>query len=139
MIHKGGCLCGQIRYEIHGELVEVLNCHCSMCRKAHGAAFRTRATVWVRDFHWLRVQHLLTHYESSPGEFRAFCRVCGSNMITKFEQNREVYGFPLETLDTDPGVKPAGHGFAGSMAPWYEIADNLPQYEGLPGQSRPVF
>ncbi len=132
MIHKGSCLCGQIRYEIDGELTGVLNCHCSMCRKAHGAAFRTRASVKARDFRWISGEHLLTHYESSPGEHRTFCRICGSNLITKFDNHKEVYGFPLGTLDTDPGVKPVCHVFVGSKASWYDITDDLPQYEKFP-------
>jgi len=37
---RGSCLCGQARYEISGKLYDPLNCHCSMCRKAQGAAFR---------------------------------------------------------------------------------------------------
>lgn len=132
MIHKGSCLCGQIKYEIHGALTGVLNCHCSMCRKAHGAAFRTRASVQVKDFRWLSGEYLLTHYESSRGEYRTFCKLCGSNLVTKFEHNKDVYGFPLGTLDTDPEVKPAYHIFVGSKAPWFDIADDLPQHEELP-------
>jgi len=38
---RGSCLCGEVKYEIDGSLRDVRNCHCSMCRKAHGAAFRT--------------------------------------------------------------------------------------------------
>ena len=37
MTHHGSCLCGQITYQIHGELTDVLNCHCSMCRKLHAS------------------------------------------------------------------------------------------------------
>lgn len=132
MTHKGSCLCGRVRYEIHGDLIDVVNCHCSMCRKFHGAAFRTRAAVRAADLHWLAGEHLLTHYESSPGEHKTFCRVCGSSMVTRFDYNREWYGFPLGTLDTDPGVKPACHIYVGSKAPWYDIADDLPRYEAEP-------
>jgi hypothetical protein len=45
---RGSCLCGGVRYEISGALSKALNCHCSMCRKAHGAAFRSRARVLSR-------------------------------------------------------------------------------------------
>lgn len=128
MIHRGSCMCGQIRYEIHGELTGVLNCHCSTCRKAHGAAFRTRASVKVKDFVWISGEHLLTHYESNPSEYRTFCSVCGSNLVTKFKNNPEEYGFPLGTLDTDPGVKAECHVWVSDKAPWYEIRDDLPQY-----------
>lgn len=128
MIHKGSCLCGGVTYEIHGALTGVLNCHCSDCRKAHGAAFRTRASVRTADFKWISGEELITHYEAKPGEFRTFCGVCGSNLVTKFSSKPEVYGFPLGTLDTDPGVKAGCHVFVSDKAPWHEITDPLPQY-----------
>lgn len=132
MVHTGGCLCGAVTYEIRGELFDVLNCHCSMCRKFHGAAFRTRAAVRAADFHWLSGEDELTHYESSPGEYKTFCRHCGSSMVTRFDHDRKWYGFPLGSLDTDPGVKPARHIFVGSKAPWHEITDDLPCYDAEP-------
>jgi hypothetical protein len=42
------------------------------------------------------------------------------------------YGIALATLDDDPGVRPASHTFVGSKAPWFEITDDLPQYQELP-------
>ena len=129
---NGSCLCGQIRYRISGPLHGVLNCHCSMCRKAHGAAFRTRAAVRTADFTWLAGENLLTRYASSPGEFRSFCSVCGANLVTEFDANPEWLGFPLGTLDDDPGVKPECHIFVGSKAPWYDITDHLPQWDEMP-------
>lgn len=39
----GSCLCGGVRYRIAGEPLTTVNCHCSMCRQAHGAAFRPAA------------------------------------------------------------------------------------------------
>ena len=38
-VHKktqGRCLCGQVQFEIHGKLRDIVNCHCSKCRKFHG-------------------------------------------------------------------------------------------------------
>lgn len=135
-IQTGSCLCGEVRYEIRGPLTSVLNCHCTMCRKAHGAAFRTRASVDASEFVWLAGEELLTAYESSPGQFRTFCSCCGSNMITRFADNPAIYGFPLGTLDTDPGIKPECHVFVREKAPWIEIRDGLPQHETLPGDGQ---
>ncbi len=112
-------------------MTDVINCHCSMCRKAHGAAFRTRASVRTADFTFLSGEELLTYYESSPGERRSFCRVCGANMITKFSQYPDVYGFALGTLDTDPEISIERHVFTRYQAPWYTITDDLPQIEDL--------
>lgn len=136
MIHKGSCLCGQVRYEIRGELTGVLNCHCSDCRKAHGAAFRTRAMVNAVDFAWLNGEELLTHYEAKPGEFRTFCRVCGSSILTRFRDNPDEYGLALGTLDTDPGAKAACHVWVSDKAPWHDITDAVPQFPEGGNKSR---
>ena len=132
MIHKGSCLCGKVQYEIHGEIKNVLNCHCPMCRKAHGAAFRTRGGVSPKDFRWVSGEDQVQYYNSSPGQHRSFCRTCGSTLITKYDDESHDYGFPLGTLDTDPGVKANFHIYVATKAPWYDITDDLPQYQGLP-------
>ena len=34
----GSCLCGAVRYEVGGELRDVIYCHCEKCRRTHGHA-----------------------------------------------------------------------------------------------------
>jgi hypothetical protein len=131
-ILTGSCLCGHITYEIHGQLTQALNCHCSMCRKAQGSAFRSRAQVNSNDFKLTKGQELITYFESSPGNHRGFCKKCGSPINSKFDQHPEVLGLPLGSLNNDPGIKPELHVFVGSKAPWYEITDALPQHDELP-------
>jgi hypothetical protein len=129
---RGSCPCGGVRYEINGPLRGVLNCHCSMCRKAHGAAYRTRASVKAADFGWVQGEELVTYYESTPGNHRGFCRVCGSPLISRFDFDPTVYGVPLGALDDDPGKKPKLHVFVAHKAPWHDITDELPQFAELP-------
>ena len=129
----GSCLCGGIRYEVDGGFGLVVNCHCAMCRKATGAAFRTRASVSAAAFRWTRGDDLVSKYESSPGETRTFCRVCGATLPTFFEHHPDEIGLPLGTLDGDPEVRPSAHVWVASKAPWWNITDDLPQYsEGIP-------
>jgi len=128
MTQHGSCLCGRVTYRIHGPMTDVLNCHCSMCRKLHAAAFRTRAKVATRDWEWVSGEGFVKFYESSPGEQKGFCSECGSSLLTRFDSNPEVLGFPLGTLDSDPGLKAERHVFVGSKAPWYDITDALPQH-----------
>jgi len=80
----------------------------------------------------MRGADLLRFYESSPGEHRGFCSVCGSNIYTKFDARPQELGLALGILDDDPRHRPTCHVFVGSKAPWYEITDSLPQYEGFP-------
>ena len=130
---SGSCLCGGIEYEIKGALFEALNCHCSMCRKAQGAAFRSRARVRVADFRWIAGEDLVTFYESSPGNHRGFCRICGSPVLTRFDNNKSVFSLPLGVLDGDPGIRPQLHVHVASKAAWFTITDHLPQFAELPG------
>ena len=93
---RGSCLRGGVRYEISGPLRGVLNCHCSMCRKAHGAAFRTRASVKAADFRWVQGEELITYYESSPGNHRGFCRVCADRPTEPLLDLRSIARQPGE-------------------------------------------
>lgn len=128
---KGTCLCQGVAFELDGAVTELLYCHCSMCRKSHGSAFRARGKVNAGQFHWLRGQELVRFYESSPGEHRGFCSTCGSNILTKFDRKPQEFGLALGVLDDDPGLRPTCHVFVGSKASWHEIRDDLPQYDGF--------
>jgi hypothetical protein len=132
---KGSCLCRGIKYQVDDDgFSNVVHCHCSMCRKATGAAFRTRAAVASIAFHWVAGEDLVSKYESSPGETRTFCRVCGATIATFFRDHPSEIGLALGTLDDDPGVRPEAHVFVGSKAPWFEITDELPQFrDGVVG------
>ena len=126
---RGSCLCGGIRYEIDGPLSNPLHCHCSMCRKATGAAFRTRAGVAASSFRFTAGEALLARYASSEFETRTFCSVCGSTLVTFSSANPNELGLPLGTLDDDPRVRAERHVFVASKAPWYEISDDLPRHD----------
>ena len=41
MTNKASCLCGSVTWEITTEPFQAFNCHCKLCRKAHGSAFGT--------------------------------------------------------------------------------------------------
>ena len=127
----GGCLCGGIRYEIEGPVGPLLFCHCSMCRKAHGTAFRSRLAVPKAAFRFVSGEALLERYRSSGDTVRSFCRACGSPLVNLWDGDPERYGLALGTLDDDPGVRPACRVFVGSKAPWFEITDPLPQFEAF--------
>ncbi|MBY8978339.1 GFA family protein [Rhodobacteraceae bacterium NNCM2] len=131
----GSCLCGGISYAVSGPFTRVLNCHCSMCRKAHAAAFRTRMSVRSDRFQWLSGVAMLPRYESSPGRFRCFCKCCGSHLATVFEPDGGEVGLPLGALDADPGVRPEAHVFVTDAARWHAISDTLPQWPGFPGKT----
>jgi hypothetical protein len=131
---RGGCLCGAIQYEIVGPIGKALYCHCSMCRKFPGTAFRARLSVPKSSFRFVQGEDLLTSYRSSADTIKRFCRICGSPIVNSWDPEPDSYGLAMGSLDDDPGVRvrPLCHIFVGSKAPWYEITDSLPQYQKSP-------
>ena len=128
----GGCLCGTVRFGVTEHPTLALHCHCSICRRAHGAAFGTFTVVKQENFAWTKGELMLGTYASSPGFKRQFCRQCGSHLIVLGAWNPTGITIVLAALDDVSGLKPSCHIFTGSKAAWHEITDSLPQYEEWP-------
>jgi hypothetical protein len=137
-ILTGRCLCEGVAYRIEGQLGPIFHCHCSRCRRWHGAAFRTRATIKSAQFSWTRGEELVKRFHSSEFVVKHFCSVCGSSLISTYDDDPERIGVPLGGLDQAPANHAEGHFFVGSKAPWFEITDGLPQYETWPGSLEAV-
>jgi hypothetical protein len=131
----GSCLCQGVRFEIDGVLRTASHCHCSMCRKAHGAAFGTYAVAEAQVFRVVTGAELITRYASSPGIARTFCSRCGSTLQWLRESRPDMVDVALGVLDGDPGVRPSFHIYVASKAPWYEICDGLPQHAAGAGSA----
>ncbi len=130
MAITGTCLCESVKYAIEGKLRDAGNCHCSMCRRQHGAAYATYATIESDEFRWVSGEELVTHYASSGNASWIFCSRCGSTLGAA--EDGRVEAVTLGTIDGDPGIRPRSHIFVGSKAPWHEIDDELPQFEEWP-------
>ncbi len=126
-IVKGGCLCGTIRYEVNGPLGRADNCHCSMCRKQHGAAFATYADINPDDFTWVNGVDCINVYETASGAGWCFCGKCGSTLAGT--TSGQVTSITLGAVDGDPCVKPESHIFIASKANWFEITDDVPKFK----------
>lgn len=128
---QGSCLCGAVRYEVDGPFNTMVHCHCSMCRKHHGAMFATFVGAPLMGFRWLAGERSIQTYQSSEHGFRPFCRTCGSVAPT-LVQKMDLALLPAGNLEGSLDVKPQSHIFVGSKAPWYTITDALPQHEEYP-------
>jgi len=127
----GQCLCGEIKYQVSNLLPHMAHCHCSMCRKFHGAAFSTFGVAKKEDFQWLSGEHLLKIYTAPNGTQRGFCANCGSSLTFAASNDPGTHiEFTLGSLDThlELDTKPDCHIYCDSKASWYEIEDDLPQF-----------
>ena len=134
-MYTGGCLCGAVRFEIHGPIQNIVYCHCSQCRKVQGSAFAANGNVSADDFRLLCEADALTGYESTPGQTKYFCKVCGSPIMSRTASRPGQVRVRLGTIESAITERPMAHIFSTSKADWEEIAGDLPQYEGFePGR-----
>lgn len=124
----GSCLCGSVRFAARLPTKWVAHCHCTYCRRAHGAAFVTWAG-FASDQVTLDEDSdaALRWHESSQGAARGFCSRCGSPMFFKSERwpgelhiARALF---VDELDRDP----AAHVFFETHVPWVVVNDDLPK------------
>ena len=78
----GSCLCGAVRFEIDLPVLFCAHCHCSMCRRAHGAGYVTWIGVPYDRFRIREGTDTLVRYRSSDHGTRSFCGSCGSSRPT---------------------------------------------------------
>jgi len=126
----GSCLCGAIRFEIDGSPGPLSHCHCSMCRKSHGAGYVT----WV-GFEASRVsithgEDLLNWFDSSPGAQRGFCRDCGSSLFFRSERWAGELHIALGCMDGPIDRQPQANVFFDSHVDWMPIDASLKQVDG---------
>jgi hypothetical protein len=125
--HAGSCLCGSVRYRVESGFDRVTHCHCSMCRKTHGAAFATYATVSTSQLSIEGDAGKLAWYRSSATAERGFCTGCGASLFWRDEAREPgLVAFSLGTVDTPLGGVEIRDIFVESRADWYPIEDASP-------------
>jgi len=126
---QGSCLCRAVRYEITSRPKAISHCHCSQCRKGHGAAFASYGSVPRADVHLIKGAQLIRAYQSSESVHREFCSQCGSSLFWSNRQGEyaDWISIALGTLDTPFTADKQRHIEVASKASWYEIQDQCQQ------------
>ena len=127
-ILTGKCLCGAVQYAVADAFLYAANCHCSNCRRTTGSAFKPFAGIERDKLRVAKGEDQLMRFGDDSGH-DAHCRQCGSLLYSVVRDGAFVH-VAMGTLVDDPTIRPTKHIFVGSKAPWFTIADDLPQYEG---------
>jgi hypothetical protein len=123
----GGCWCGRVRYRVEDAFLYASNCHCSRCRAATGSAFKPFAGIECEKLELTEgADALLVHGDDALNDTR--CASCGSLLFSVVRDGEYVH-VALGSLVDAPAIRPTKHIFVGSKAPWFEITDDLPQFE----------
>ncbi len=124
---RGSCLCGDIQLVLAFPSKWVAHCHCSLCRRAHGAAFVTwvgmEATRCTIDDPHARLQW----YASTPGAERGFCSRCGSTLLFRSGRWPGELHLTLANFLGPVDRAPQAHVFWDSHVDWVQLdeADGL--------------
>jgi hypothetical protein len=109
---EGGCLCGNVRYEISAEPVRVTFCHCRYCQRATGGAYLVEP-IFNKSSFKISKGAARTYSQLSAGSGKRvtvnFCENCGTKLYLDFERFSEVFGVYGGTFD-DPNwyARPPG-------------------------------
>jgi hypothetical protein len=120
---KGECLCGEVRFEVAGELPNLYQCHCSLCRKATGAAANAATFVRRDIFRWISGQEKITSFQKPTGFRSDFCSMCGSPVPNQLG-NTNLFWVPAGLLNAEFEVKINVHLHFSSSASWEQNSDD---------------
>ncbi|CAN5912030.1 GFA family protein [soil metagenome] len=127
MLGTGECLCGAVRFSAESPSIWSAHCHCTMCQRAHGAAFVTWVGVEVGKSEVRDPDGVLSWYDSSDEAQRGFCSRCGSSLF--FRSSR----WPGELHIARAGFTgpvdraPEGHDYYDTRVEWFAFDDDLPK------------
>ncbi|GAB3737781.1 GFA family protein [Luteimonas pelagia] len=131
---RGSCLCGAVTFDLTWPSKWVAHCHCSLCRRAHGAAFVTwvgmeRPRVSIED----PDNALVWHASSDHGE-RGFCSRCGSTVFFRGSRWPDELHVTLANLHDGADRVPQVHAYWDSHVDWVALDEG----DGLPRKPAPL-
>ncbi|NQZ10396.1 MAG: GFA family protein [Algicola sp.] len=121
----GSCLCGEVTFTYQPPSLWSAHCHCSLCQKAHGAAFVT----WV-GFNEQRMQisasdGALRWYASTPQAQRGFCHECGSTLFFRSSRWPGEIHVVRANINSKVDLQPKAHVYWDTHVNWFEFEDEL--------------
>ena len=130
---SGSCACGHIQYTIAGPALQVVACHCGMCRRMTGAPFSSYVVVKEVDFEVAPSHEALASYTVTERTTRHFCRRCGTPI---FNANPHTYqGLAMVYLGTVQGHETLAPGIAiycESKLPWVSLPESAKHFDTGP-------
>ena len=127
--HKGGCVCGAVRYELSSDPFASGWCHCTTCQRLSGSPGMVFASVPREAFNYVEGAERVKSLVLTGFARREFCEACGSPLTVAYDFQPETIDFTVCTLDDPSIAPPENHIFWASKPDWLEIADDLPRHD----------
>ena len=130
---QGGCFCGAIRFAVTPPVTFCAHCHCTMCRRNHGAAFVTWVAVPNAQLELLAGEAQLVRFRSSDHGTRSHCGRCGSSLFCDSTQHPDLIDVVLANFDPPVEITPQAHIYFDDHIDWVTLGDTLPRMGGASG------
>jgi hypothetical protein len=130
---SGSCFCGRVRFEASMPSLFCAHCHCSMCRRIHGAGFVTWFSIPKPQLRITAGESDLVRFRSSDHGTRSFCGSCGSSLFFESTLDPERIDIPLANMDGPIDREPQLHSYFDCRAEWVKVGDSLPRLGGESG------
>ena len=95
---NGKCLCGTVEFELSGDIPNLYQCHCSLCRKVTGSSANAAFRIAFDQFAWIKGSEKISEFVSQGGFKSHFCTTCGSP-LPNLTANDSAYWVPVGLLE----------------------------------------
>lgn len=130
---KGGCLCGEIRYESSLQPVMTGHCHCIDCRKSSGTGHGTHVVIPSAGFSLAGEPSKYEHAADSGNIVtRNFCPVCGAALYSTNSGVPDMAFIRASSLDDPEVAQPQMAVYASRAPSWDYIDPKLPSFPLMP-------
>ena len=127
----GKCLCGEVQFELLGEVPNLYECHCLLCRKQSGTSSNTATFIHESNFAWLSGQSNITFFQKETGFTSNFCNKCGSPVPNRL-RDTDKFWVPAGLLEATENQKIVADIYTRSKASWERSFSSSDEYSEMP-------
>jgi len=134
-IRQGGCRCGKVRFEVSGEPLLTLACHCTGCQHMTASAFSLSEGYSADAFRVTAGEPVIGGIHGATRHYH--CDYCKSWLYTEPEGVADFVNVRSTMFDEPRRESPFVETFRGEALPWARTAathsyDKLPAMEEWP-------
>ena len=130
----GRCFCGEARYEVAGEPLTLIACHCTDCQTVSGAGFTLTLVVRVDSIE-AKAGEIRSHERPGPsGRTKTIfrCARCATALWGVRPDRPTLATVYAGTLDSSASLVPIAHIWTRSAQAWIAIPEGALRYEQEP-------
>ena len=133
----GGCICGQVKYQITDKPLFTQACHCKDCKVLTGSSYVVNSSILENT--------LIIEGEVSSTELKAgsgascktyFCAKCGTYVYADYDSAVGRLTVRTKTLDNPEKFPPQVHIFTKDKDPWLNLSEGVICFQEMYDQKK---